>query len=211
MTNSDGLIRGFTWVLGLVVGLTISLAAAGAPNLVANPGFEDNCEFFSTDFGGHIGPPQWDLLPAPYAALLAAWGPPDTHSGTCAAAFGAFGGGDDTIYQMIPTTPGLDYSVSFWAELDTSLPGNTRLTPYHLAVNFAGDMVLDTDSLLTTSFSQFSRTIEATGTTSWLSISARNNPAFVIVDDVSVVVPEPGSLALLGLGLAGFAFSRRKR
>jgi PEP-CTERM motif len=36
-------------------------------------------------------------------------------------------------------------------------------------------------------------------------------PAFVIGDDVSVVVPEPGSLALLGLGLAGLAFSRRKQ
>jgi hypothetical protein len=210
MANSDDVIRSITWVFGLVVGAIISLSAVGGPNLVANPGFEDSCAF-SSNPSVNIGPPQWYLQPARESSLLIGWDAPDTHSGACAAGFGAFGSFDDTISQVIPTTPGVEYTVSFWAELDSSTPGNTRLTPYHLAVNFAGDTVLDTDSMLTTSFSQFSRTIEATGSTSWLSISGRNLPAFVIVDDVSVVVPEPGSLALLGLGLAGLAFSRRKQ
>jgi hypothetical protein len=210
MADSDGMIRSITWAFGLVVGPIISLSAFGGPNLVANPGFEDSCAFLSTPFV-NIGPPQWYLQPAPESSLLIGWTAPGPHSGACAAAFGAYGGFDDTIFQLIPTTPGVEYTVSFWADLQTSIPGLTRLTPYHLAVNFAGDTVLDTDSMLTTSFSQFSRTIEATSTTSWLSISARNLPAFVIVDDVSVVVPEPGSLALLGLGLAGLAFSHRKQ
>jgi hypothetical protein len=208
MVNSDGVIRAVAWASGLVVGAIISLSAFGGPNLVANPGFEDSCAFSSSV---NIGPPEWYLQPAPYSSLLTGWNTPDTHSGACAAAFGAFGGFDDTISQIIPTTPGVEYTVSFWAELDHWIPGNTRWTPYHLAVMFAGDTIFDTDSMLTTSFSQFFRTIEATSTASWLSISARNQPAFVIVDDVSVVVPEPGSLALLGLGLAGLAFSRRNQ
>jgi hypothetical protein len=192
---------------GLAMAFLIPLAATGSPNLVSNPGFEADCNFSSEAFPP-ISPPEWYLSPAPVSSLVVGFQAPNAHTGDCAAAFGAFGGYDDTIAQMISTMPAVYYRVSFWAErIDHQDPE----TPYHLVVTFANETVLDTTSLLTGTFSEFSATIRATEAGSWLSIAGRNQPGFVVVDDFSVV-PEPATLALvgLGLGLASLPSLRRR-
>ncbi len=39
----------------------------------------------------------------------------------------------------------------------------------------------------------------------------RDDPGFFFLDDVSLVVPEPATMALLGAGIVGLGFSRRRR
>jgi hypothetical protein len=39
----------------------------------------------------------------------------------------------------------------------------------------------------------------------------RDDPGFFFLDDVTLVVPEPATLGLLGAGIAGLFFSRRRK
>jgi hypothetical protein len=130
------------------------------------------------------------------------------HSGAAAAYLGTAAGGG-VISQSFATVAGDTYLVDFFLATGAY---QQAASPNSLVVNAGGNVLLSIVNGAAQGFVHYSYEFLATSSTSSLVFTHGNQPSFFTLDDVSVTsVPEPSSLLLMGLGLAGFAFFARRR
>jgi hypothetical protein len=178
--------------------ISLALIAAGAnasAELVTNGGFETGnfsgwTQFGNTGATGVVGASQY------------------VHSGTFGAAFGAIDspGG---IFQSLSTTVGATYAVSFWMSIDSGTPNS---------MTFNWDDGADELSLVDApvqGMTHYTYLLTASSASTDLRFNIRHDPNWYGLDDISVnqvnAVPEPGSLALFGLGATALGLIRRRR
>ena len=170
---------------------SVALAGAAQAELVTNGGFETGNFSGWTSFGN--------------TGFQSVSGGRAVNTGSFGAYFGAVGspGG---IFQTLATTAGSTYIVSFWLGIDSG-------TPNSMTFNWNGGA--DELSFLNAAgqgLTRYTFLLTATSAATDLRFNIQHNPAFYFIDNISVNIPEPGSLALAGLALAGLALvSRRKQ
>jgi PKD repeat protein len=167
-----------------------SITATSAPvnfGLVINGGFETG------DFTGWnlSGPDTNDLfVDNGFTTGI------DPHSGNFFAALGSTNS-LSYISQMLATTPGTAYSLSFWVN---SPDGST---PNEFLASWNGNTLFDQMNLPEiTGWTNLHFAVVATGSSTVLQFGSRDDPSYLGLDDVSVL-PVQGQLGIGSLAVSG--------
>jgi hypothetical protein len=169
---------------------------AVAGNIVVNCGFETGTFVGSWTLSGNTG-------------FEGVAGGGVEHSGNFGAFFGPIGS-LGFISQDLATVAGDSYDLSLWLKSDGGIPNEFE-------VLFNGLVLTHVTNQAAFPYTQYTfMGLAATGASTELKFGFRDDPGFLSFDDVSVTstiaqqVPEPGSLALMALALAGLSTRRRR-
>ena len=204
--------------LAALVGLTLLASRASAQNLLVNPGFEQPITFDGPPFIG-----SWEGFQGGDAPVTAV-----TSNSTANPRSGAqhaslvIGGSVNNfagVFQDVTVAAGQGVTVSGWQMTPSTFDvvNEVRIEWRNSVSNTEISRTANQNPAVTGQYSQFSYTFTApAGADTARFVYAiqsfgggASHQGTLYLDDMSLVVPEPTSLAMLGLG--GLALVRRRR